>query len=57
MLEHVQHVLSDIGRVYPEHDQTEGHELAGLVWFQGWNDMVDRGTYPKGPGGRISKVQ
>ena len=47
MLEHVQHVLSDIGRVYPEYDQTEGHELAGLVWFQGWNDMVDRGTYPK----------
>ena len=35
MLEHVQHVLSDIGRVYPEYDQTEGHELAGLVWFQG----------------------
>ena len=24
-----------------------GYELAGFVWFQGWNDMVDRGTYPE----------
>ncbi|MFT5465197.1 MAG: hypothetical protein ACI8UO_000284 [Verrucomicrobiales bacterium] len=46
MMEHVDKVLADIKRVYPDYDQKAGHELAGFVWFQGWNDMVDRGTYP-----------
>ncbi|MHC5114837.1 MAG: DUF6288 domain-containing protein, partial [Planctomycetota bacterium] len=53
MIEHVKKVLVDIGRVYPEYDPKQGHELAGFVWFQGWNDMVDRGQYPdrNRPGG------
>lgn len=53
MLEHVQFVLNDIGRIVPNYDSDAGYELAGFVWFQGWNDMVDRGTYPKRdqPGG------
>lgn len=46
MIEHVRHVLADIKRVDPEYDERGGYELAGFVWFQGWNDMVDRGTYP-----------
>lgn len=46
MLEHVERVLSDLKRVYPEYNPQVGHELAGFVWFQGWNDMVDSGTYP-----------
>ncbi|MCA9139871.1 MAG: hypothetical protein KDB00_24025 [Planctomycetales bacterium] len=46
MMDHVKSVLADIKRVYPEYDSTRGYELAGFVWFQGWNDMVDRGTYP-----------
>jgi alpha-galactosidase len=53
MMEHINKVLGDIKRVYPAHDAKAGHELAGFVWFQGWNDMVDRGTYPNRaqPGG------
>lgn len=53
MINHVKHVLGDIKRVYPDYDAQAGYELAGLVWFQGWNDMVDRGTYPNRsePGG------
>lgn len=53
MIEHVKSVLADIKRVYPDYDPTQGYELAGFVWFQGWNDMVDAGTYPKRdqPGG------
>jgi Carbohydrate esterase, sialic acid-specific acetylesterase len=53
MIEHVQHVLADIKRVYPDYDSQQGCELAGFVWFQGWNDMVDSGTYPtrEQPGG------
>lgn len=46
MMQHVRHVLNDIGRVYPDYDAEAGYELAGFVWFQGWNDMVDGGVYP-----------
>lgn len=53
MIEHVKHVLADIKRVYPDFDPQQGHELAGFVWFQGWNDMVDGSVYPQRdqPGG------
>ena len=53
MLEHVQKVLGDLKRVYPDYKAADGYELAGFVWFQGWNDMVNRGVYPKRdqPGG------
>lgn len=60
MTDHVMSVLGDIKRVYPDYDSEQGYELAGFVWFQGWNDMVDRGTYPNRdqPGGyeQYSKV-
>ena len=46
MLEHIRKVLGDIQRVYPDYDAKSGYELSGFVWFQGWNDMVDAGTYP-----------
>ncbi len=46
MIEHVQHVLSDIARVCPAYDAKQGFELSGFVWLQGWNDLVDSGTYP-----------
>ncbi len=46
MLEHVNKVLKDVKRVYPAYDADAGHELAGFVWFQGWNDMVGRDVYP-----------
>jgi alpha-galactosidase len=46
MIDHVKKILADIRRVYPDYDPRQGYELAGFVWFQGWNDMVDRGVYP-----------
>ncbi len=46
MIEHVKKVLSDIKRVVPSYDTAQGYELAGFAWFQGWNDLVDSGTYP-----------
>lgn len=53
MMRHIQSVLVDPGRICPEYDATKGYELAGFVWFQGWNDMVDGGVYPNRgePGG------
>jgi alpha-galactosidase len=53
MMDHVRHVLSDIAWVYPGYDEQQGYELCGFVWFQGWNDMVNSGVYPRRgqPGG------
>ncbi len=47
MIDHVKSVLADIERVVPGHAPARGYELSGCVWFQGWNDMVDRDTYPE----------
>ncbi|VTS06581.1 DUF6288 domain-containing protein [Tuwongella immobilis] len=47
MIAHVKHVLKDIKRVVPDYDANQGYELAGFVWFQGFNDYVDGGVYPK----------
>ena len=47
MIAHVKKVLADIGRVVPDHDERRGYELAGFVWFQGFNDLVDGGVYPR----------
>ena len=53
MIEHVRKVLVDIKRVVPEYDPKQGYELAGFVWFQGFNDLVSTWTYDKcnQPGG------
>ncbi len=53
MSDHVKEVLSDIGKVCPVYDPEHGYELAGFIWFQGWNDMCDGGVYPdrNKPGG------
>ncbi|MCK5940328.1 MAG: hypothetical protein KAI24_00050 [Planctomycetes bacterium] len=52
-IDYVRKVLADLPGYHPAYDPQAGHELAGFVWFQGWNDMVDRGTYPERdrPGG------
>ncbi len=53
MIDHVRKVLSDIKRVVPGYDPRQGFELAGFVWFQGFNDYVSGWTYDKQmqPGG------
>ncbi len=53
MMAHVRKVLKDIKRVVPDYDPKQGYELAGFVWFQGFNDLVDSGVYPNQmkPGG------
>ncbi|MDX2039478.1 MAG: sialate O-acetylesterase [Isosphaeraceae bacterium] len=53
MIEHVEKVLSDPKRYAPAYDAKAGYVLAGFVWFQGWNDMVDGDVYPNRdkPGG------
>ena len=56
MIEHVRKVLRDLDRVCPGYEAGQGYELAGFVWFQGWNDMVDGHTYPeRGKPGRFDR--
>ena len=52
MVENVKKVLADPKRVCPAYDATAGYEIAGFVWFQGFNDLVDGGTYPMGADGK-----
>jgi hypothetical protein len=53
MIDYIKSTLANIQRVDPTYQPDRGFELSGFVWFQGWNDMVDRGTYPQRdqPGG------
>ena len=48
MIEHVKKVLADPARVCPAYDRDAGYEIAGFVWLQGFNDLVDGQTYPNG---------
>jgi alpha-galactosidase len=53
MVDHVKKVLGDIKRVVPQYDAKQGYEIAGFIWFQGFNDLVSDWTYDKRdePGG------
>ena len=46
MLAEVREVLGDIKKHFPDYDG-RGYELAGLVWFQGWNDMCTKPAIPE----------
>ncbi len=38
MLEEVDATLKNLKTEFPEYDQSQGYEITGFVWFQGWND-------------------
>lgn len=40
----VSQVLADPGKYHPAYKQEDGYQIAGFVWFQGYNDLV--GNYP-----------
>ncbi len=39
MTQAVREVLTDPGKYHPDYDPAAGHEIAGFVWFQGYNDQ------------------
>ena len=43
MMTEIKTTLSEIKTRFPEYD-SRGYEIAGFVWFQGWNDMY--GDFP-----------
>jgi carbohydrate esterase-like sialic acid-specific acetylesterase len=40
MMEEVRSTLADLGKLFPAY-KGQGTEIAGFIWFQGWNDMID----------------
>ncbi|MEI6176842.1 MAG: sialate O-acetylesterase [Verrucomicrobiota bacterium] len=46
MIEHVKKILSNPKQVMPDYNATQGYEIAGFAWLQGFNDMVDGQVYP-----------
>lgn len=49
VLSEVARVLEDIDQYVPGYQEANGYEIAGFIWFQGWNDMVSGGNtaYPE----------
>lgn len=41
MVEHVNGVLEDPKKYHPNYDPSKGYEIAGFVWFQGFNDQFN----------------
>lgn len=41
MIEQVRAVLKDLGSYVPG-SKNQSYQLAGFVWFQGWNDMINK---------------
>jgi hypothetical protein len=41
MLAEVAEALANLKTDFPTYDEAAGYELAGFVWYQGWNDGVD----------------
>jgi len=37
-------VLDDLKTYFPDYDAEQGYEIAGFIWFQGWNDGVGSGN-------------
>jgi hypothetical protein len=46
MIDHVKTVLKDVNKYHPDYDEKAGYEIAGFVWFQGYNDLVNKEAYP-----------
>lgn len=44
VLSEVARVLDDIDQYVPGYKKEDGYEIAGFIWFQGWNDMVSGGN-------------
>lgn len=44
LLEECEKVLGNIKTYVPGYDKSQGYEIAGFVWFQGWNDGIGAGN-------------
>lgn len=40
MMNQVKSTLANLGDYHPDYDPAKGYEIAGFVWFQGFNDLI-----------------
>jgi alpha-galactosidase len=40
MMEEIHTTLANLKSLFPDY-ANQGYEIAGFIWFQGWNDMID----------------
>jgi len=41
LIAYVHDALDNLKKRFPDYDEKAGYEIAGFVWFQGYNDMFD----------------
>jgi len=44
ILSETEKVVGNIKDYFPNYDQSQGYEISGMIWFQGWNDGVGAGN-------------
>lgn len=44
VLSETKKVLDDMTTYFPGYDPEQGYEIAGFIWFQGWNDAIGEGN-------------
>lgn len=44
VLSETRRVLDDLANYVPNYDPGQGYEVAGFIWFQGWNDGIGAGN-------------
>ena len=56
MIEIVRDALKNLGQNFPAYDG-KGYELAGFVWFQGWNDLIDKKKVAEDEGNMVNFIK
>lgn len=44
MVQNVHETLANLKQHFPAYNENDGYEIAGFVWFQGFNDMISDGA-------------
>jgi hypothetical protein len=44
MVAYVHETLNNLKQKFPAYNEKDGYEIVGLVWFQGFNDMIEGGA-------------
>jgi len=42
MVDHVKETLKNLKTLFPKYDEAKGYEIAGFLWFQGFNDQFGK---------------
>lgn len=40
LIKETKDVLAEPGKYHPDYNKEAGYEIAGFIWFQGYNDLI-----------------